>query len=223
MRPALSRRRSPRGREEAAVLGGGSVARRTSPLGHDQAAPGSSLSEAQLCFLWEGQRLPTGCLVTQRGETLRVVFRGRPSTGPGPDFRDAVLATGVSELRRGDVEVHRRASGFRQHGHHQDPRYDGLILHLVWEDDEGQDTLLSCGRRAPVVALAPWLARRAENLGRWLSQPTLWQEPCLSAARRPGAGETGRILDRLGDMRFRQKQEALRRALAAEERGSEVE
>ena len=183
--------------------------------------PGLGLAEADLRFLWEGQRLPSGCLVTRHGEALQVVYRGRASTGPGPDFRDAVLADAASELRRGDIEVHLRASGFRLHGHHRDPRYDNLVLHLVWEDDDGGDTLLSCGRRVPVVALAPWLGRRAQEVERWLKQPTLWQEPCLSAVRRLGAIEVSRALDRLGDLRFRRKQEALRRALTADTPGGE--
>jgi len=111
--------------------------------------------------------------------------------------------------------VHVRASGFRLHGHDRDPAYDSIVLHLVWEDDEGEDTLLACGRRVAVVALASWFQRRRQELERLLMRPDAWREPCFTALARLGAEAVGRTLDRLGDLRFRQKTESFRRALSA--------
>jgi hypothetical protein len=146
---------------------------------------------------------------------LRVVYRGRHSPGPGPDFRDTIIEGPGEELWHGDVEVHVRSSAFRLHGHGRDPAYDSIVLHLVWEDDEGEDTLLACGRRATVVALASWFQRRRQELARLLGRPDAWREPCFTALARRGADAVGRTLDRLGDLRFRQKAEGFRRALAA--------
>ena len=179
-----------------------------------------SLSERQLADLWEGQRFPAEALLTRRGERLRVIYRGRRQAGPGPDFRDAVIASPAC-LLKGDVELHLRASDFRRHGHQGDPAFDNVVLHLVFWDDEGADTLLACGRRVPVVALAPWLARRTEEIRAWLAGPPLWEEPCRSALARLGPQEVARALDRLGDMRFRQKVFALARELEQGE-GEEV-
>ena len=165
--------------------------------------------------LWHGQHLPPDALATRRGEPLRVVYRGRLSSGPGPDFRDAIIEGPEGKLWHGDVEVHVRASSFRLHGHNRDPAYDGVVLHLVWEDDEDEDTLLACGRRVAVVALAPWFQRRRQELAHLLKRPDAWREPCFSGLARLGPEAVGRILDRLGDLRFRQKAEAFRRALSA--------
>ena len=170
--------------------------------------------EEELVRLWHGQHLPPDALVTRRGEALRVIYRGRRSSGPGPDFRDAVIEGPERELWHGDAEVHVRSSSFRHHGHSRDPAYDGVVLHLVWEDDEGEDTLLPCGRRVAVVALAPWFQRRRQELARLLRQPDAWREPCFSALARLGPEAVGDILDRLGDLRFRQKTEGFRRALS---------
>ncbi len=172
--------------------------------------------EQELVQLWHGQHLPSNALATRHGGPLRVVYRGRLSSGPGPDFRDAVIEGPEGELLHGDVEVHVRASGFRHHGHGRDPAYDAVVLHLVWEDDEGEDTLLPCGRRAPVVALAPWFQRRRQELAHLLRRPDAWREPCFSALARLGPEAVGDVLDRLGDLRFRQKAEGFRRALSAE-------
>jgi len=178
-------------------------------------SPEPALTEEELGRLWEGLRFPPEALATRDGQRLRVVYRGRRGAGPGPDFRDAVIAAG-GEVRRGDVELHRRASGFRHHHHHEDHRYDHVILHVVFEDDEGRDTPLACGRRAPVVALAPWVARRSGQLAYWLAQPALWAEPCRSAAERLGDENVVELIGRLGDLRFQEKQRRFAAALASE-------
>jgi len=188
---------------------------RAAPLPPPAVPPARPPPEQELVQLWHGQHLPPDALATRRGELLRVVYRGRLPRGPGPDFRDAVIEGPEGELWHGDVEVHVRASAFRLHGHGRDPAYDGVVLHLVWEDDEDEDTLLPCGRRVAVVALAPWFQSRRQELARLLKRPDAWREPCFSALTRLGPEAVGRILDRLGDLRFRQKTEAFRRVLPA--------
>jgi hypothetical protein len=138
---------------------------------------------------------------------LRAVYRGRRSSGAGPDFRDAIIAA-PEALLQGDVELHVRSSDYRRHGHHLDPAYDGLALHLVFHHDAEGDTALACGRRVPVVALADWVSGRAREIRRWLERPATWQEPCRSAITRLGAPAAAAALDRLGDMRFRARKAA---------------
>jgi hypothetical protein len=148
-------------------------------------------------------------LRTRDGVALRVIYRGRRVGGPGPDFRDAIIATG-KELLQGDIELHVRASDFRRHGHQRDPAYDRVAVHLVFHNDDGHDTELSSGRRVPVLALGDWLDLRTQEIRRLLSQPPRWEEPCRSAVPRLGAVASGAALDRLGEIRFR-----ARTALAA--------
>jgi len=182
------------------------------PVGVSPPGASAPFSEGLLTELWEGQRFPPRALATRQGQRLRVVYRGRANRGPGPDFRDAVIAAPWGILR-GDVELHVRASAFRRHGHQQDTAYDRLALHVVFWDDEGEDTLLSSGRRAPVAALAPWTERRAEEIHRWLRRPSRWREPCQGALERLGAEAVMAALDGLGQQRFREKAEAMRRLL----------
>ncbi|HET9476054.1 MAG TPA: DUF2851 family protein [Dehalococcoidia bacterium] len=160
------------------------------------------LTEADLVHLWEGQRFPPQALRTTAGMPLRAVYRGRRNGGAGPDFRDAIIAS-PDGLLQGDIELHVRSSDYRRHGHHLDPAYDGLALHLVFHYDGEGDTELACGRRVPVVALADWASRRAREIRRWLERPVTWEEPCRSAVTRLGAKPAGAALERLGDMRFR--------------------
>lgn len=175
----------------------------------------SSLTEAQLFEIWHGRRYPAGALATRAGVPVNVIFQGRPGRGPGPDFRGAIIAGPSGMALRGDVELHVRASSFRAHGHHRDPAYAGVILHVVFEDDVGADTPLPGGGSAPVVALAPWVAQRAGELRRWLAQPLLWREPCHDAVMRLGIDGAGAVLDAEGDRRFAAKAARTRDAVRA--------
>ena len=173
------------------------------------------LLESELVAIWYGQRFPREALRLADGSSLQVVYRGRPGRGPGPDFRDAVVALADGRLLHGDVELHVRASDFRRHGHNRDPAYNQVVLHVVFHHDGGA-TLLESGAEVLTLPLAPWVARRAGELESWLSQPALWEEPCRDAVPRLGPDEVQARLVRLGQRRLRQKGEALRRRIAAE-------
>jgi len=47
-------------------------------------------------------------MVTGSGERLQVIHPGRQNRDSGPDFLGAIIATDVSGLLVGDVEIHRR-------------------------------------------------------------------------------------------------------------------
>ena len=182
------------------------------PAANDSLAPRIwtlSLTEADLSTLWAGQRFPAAALVTRAGAPVRVLHPGRAGRGAGPDFRDAIIAPPSGTVLRGDVELHVRASDFRAHGHERDRRYDGVVLHVVFEDDSDEETLLACGRRVAIVALAAWVRKRAHELSAWLSSPRLWREPCHDASARLGPEEVLSVLDQLGEQRFRERAAAL--------------
>ena len=171
------------------------------------------LKESDLSHIWEGQTFPPEAMTTADGVRLRTVYRGRRGRGAGPDFRDAIISAPAG-LLEGDVELHLRSSDFRRHGHHLDPAYDSVALHLVLRRDEAEDTQLNSGRRVPVVALGDWLDKRTDQLIEWLKSPPVWEEPCRSALGRFGGASVARTLDKLGDIRFRQKSAAYTRQLA---------
>jgi hypothetical protein len=121
--------------------------------GSPQDSPSTSLGrtrELALSAAWHGGL--SRSLVTVGGTPLTVVFRGNWSHGFGPDFADAMIRFGEHDLRTGGVEIHRRASDWMQHGHHLDPRYNDVILHVVSRLDTAEVRRLD-GAIVPAVVL----------------------------------------------------------------------
>lgn len=66
------------------------------------------------------------------GDVLQI---GKYNIHAGPDFCEAKLCVGKLILA-GNVEIHRKASEWITHKHHEDPAYDNVILHVVLEADQ---------------------------------------------------------------------------------------
>lgn len=81
---------------------------------------------------------------------MRVVHRGTWTHGLGPDFADAILLFGERELRSGSVEIHMETRDWHAHGHHRDPAYNTVILHVVARHD-GSPTRRADGGLVPVI------------------------------------------------------------------------
>lgn len=147
--------------------------------------------EARLSRLWYDGGFARRGLRTRCGRRVKVLYRGLPNGERGPDYRGAVLSLGRGKPRSGDIELHVRSSQWRTHGHQRDPHYQGVILHVVWHDDDPNPTLLPNGRPVPVLALDSLNGREMAVL----------PDPCFIGAGRDLA-RLGQALDRAGDERF---------------------
>ncbi len=102
---------------------------------------------------------PSSILTLENGQRFRVLYNGQPGGPAGPDVRDAVLCLlppqtdeGESQLV-GDVEFHLYASDWFAHGHQDDPRYNGVILHVVYYLDSSQPTRRQDGSSVATCSL----------------------------------------------------------------------
>ena len=89
-----------------------------------------TLSERHLHVLWFEQK-GLHHLKTEQGNLIRVISPGIWNTGAGPDFLKAELEI-EGRRYRGDIEIHVVSEGWFQHGHHEDKRYNDVILHLTY-------------------------------------------------------------------------------------------
>ncbi len=110
-------------------------------------------SEAELATAWA--RCLPGPLRLLDGRPIQVIFPGVPGPGNGPDFRGAVLDA-AGDYLTGDIELHLVTSGWVTHGHHQDPAYEGVVLHVAGADDSGRpNTSHRSGRLIPTLIVPP--------------------------------------------------------------------
>jgi len=90
-------------------------------------------TERHLQALWFDDSLRPKELKTSRGEIVVVENPGRWNLEAGPDFLGAVLLIGRERRRvAGDAEIHIVSKDWKNHGHHTDPRYEGVRFHITW-------------------------------------------------------------------------------------------
>ena len=169
-------------------------------------APVEILREEDVARLWQACPWGAKLLRTTAGERIQVVYPGRRNLGPGPDFRDAIVALDGRRLRHGHIEVHTTTSAWRAHGHAADPAYHNVILHVVWEDDGPVD-------RGPLrtLALAPHFP--AGLPAQYAAQPLPAFQPCADLHTTCDAMTVGMLFATLGERRLRTKAQGMLAAI----------
>jgi hypothetical protein len=161
--------------------------------------------------------LPVGCpLPADDGATYILLFAGFPGGAAGPDVRDAVFAVTyrpllsvVRPLRLalpqvvGDVEFHVRSADWIAHGHHDDARYNNVVLHVVFSPDSKRRTIRQDGVGVPVCCLHDVVMP-----GGWPLPPPVplrgnW--PCHNVMSDLNSDEIAHVLSQAGQLRFEQK------------------
>ncbi|MDX9726393.1 MAG: DUF2851 family protein [Bacteroidales bacterium] len=92
------------------------------------------MKEEFLHYLWKYGLYDHDSLSDNEGQKIVVLHPGQYNRDSGPDFFNARILIGPTEWA-GNVEIHTRASHFYSHGHHRDPAFDNVILHVVAEND----------------------------------------------------------------------------------------
>lgn len=122
-------------------------------------------TEGFIQFIWKHRLYDGKSLSTTGGEDLEIWRPGEQNLHAGPDFFNALMRFGHM-IWAGNVEIHLRASDWYRHGHHLNPAYNNVILHVVGEYDT--DVTNSLGRRIQtmVPVYSETLLRRFDMLKR---------------------------------------------------------
>lgn len=108
--------------------------------------------ESVLHFIWKNRLIPLFNLRTQDNREVEIIHPGFQNTNSGPDFTNARIRID-GQLWAGNVELHIRASGWYHHGHQNDPAYNSVILHVVYEADR----TLTSQKDPPVLELKNYI------------------------------------------------------------------
>ncbi len=93
-----------------------------------------TIPEKYLRHIWKNLYLHLDALQTADGERLQILSVGTLNAHEGADFRNAKILLNGKE-RSGDVEIHSRTSDWKRHQHSDNPHYERVILHVVFEHD----------------------------------------------------------------------------------------
>lgn len=165
--------------------------------------------ERLLQAIWQHQRLHRDQLRTLDGQSVRVLHPGFASVEGGPDFRGAVLQFGEAASVSGDVEVDLRTSGWRAHGHDQNPAFRNVVLHVVWDADRtvsGAATLpLRAALDSPIAELSSQLEQASLR-----TLPENLRGHCAAPLRDLPAAVLTELLRQAAHVRLQNKAAALR-------------
>lgn len=117
------------------------------------------IDEAFVQKLWHEQRFFDTNMASIAGRAIRVLKPGIWNRNDeGPDFMHAEIEID-GKLHVGDVEIHVQSSEWYAHKHHLNSRYNRVILHTVfYNDDFNLRTRLQNNKRVPTLELLKWIA-----------------------------------------------------------------
>jgi hypothetical protein len=101
---------------------------------------------------WKQQAFNPVGLNTLDGLEVSVINPGVLNPSDGPDFLGAKIRIGKL-IHSGAVELHIQSRDWYAHGHHQDPNYDQVILHVVVNEGMPRSTISKNGARIPGLSL----------------------------------------------------------------------
>ena len=112
------------------------------------------VSELVLQKIWQKIAFDSARMKDSRGRQIEVLNPGRWNRLAGPDFKDAILRIDGDRVE-GDVEIHFSQSDWRAHGHHKNPNFDRVVLHVVYHPIRWREkpVLTVSGGSLPTVSL----------------------------------------------------------------------
>lgn len=161
------------------------------------------MKERLLHFIWNHRRFDVKDLKTTSGEEVVIIDQGKHNDHSGPDFLGAKLVIG-GLLWAGNVEIHLRSSDWYKHFHQEDPVFENVILHVVWEDN--REIQYKSGRDIPCLELKKYVDYRLLSKFYRLQNTMDWT-PCQSFIKEVPGSIRNNWLEELAVQRLKERAE----------------
>ncbi len=106
------------------------------------------MKEEFLHFVWRYRLYDVTSLKDTAGDDVEVISAGEYNRDAGPDFVNTRVRIGDT-LWAGNAEVHINSSDWYRHGHHDDPAYNNVVIHIVANAD--RQAVTASGTTIPEV------------------------------------------------------------------------
>ena len=168
------------------------------------------IDEAFVQKLWQEQRFFNTSMETIDRRPIRVLKPGVWNHNEGPDFMHAEIEID-GKLQVGDVEIHVRSSEWYAHKHHLNSRYNRVILHAVFfNDDFNLRTRLQNNKRVSTLELLKWVAVDTGDLYDDSQAPETTDGRCRITGKQLNMEVLKNVFESLGRERFLEKAESIR-------------
>ena len=168
------------------------------------------VDEAFVQKLWNEQRFFDTNMEAIDRRAIRVLKPGIWNHNEGPDFMHAEIEID-GKLQIGDVEIHVRSSEWYAHKHHLNSRYNRVILHAVFfNDDFNLRTRLQNGKRISTLELLKWIAVDTGDLYDHTEATTTEEGICRVTGKQLNMEVLKGVFESLGRERFLEKAGSMR-------------
>ncbi len=170
----------------------------------------SRIDEARVQQMWQQQHFFDTNMASIDRRSIRVLKPGILNHNEGPDFMHAEIEID-GKLQIGDVEIHVRSSEWYAHQHHLNSRYNRVILHAVFfNDDFNLRTRLQNGKRVATLELLKWVAVDTGDLYDNTNDTSTSDGLCRITGKQLNIEVLKGVFESLGRERFLEKAESMR-------------
>lgn len=162
-------------------------------------------SEEFLYHIWDAQHLKKS-LTTISGKKLTIKFPGRWNTDSGADFKDAILELN-GKIQKGDVEIDLTSYHWKSHSHNENPEFNSVLLHIVYEDNGKYPyTISEDGSKKEILEIKEQLDDDINKLIKHYSgEPYSEKDKTCKLFNKMTIDETEDFLTKMGMIRFEKK------------------
>lgn len=175
------------------------------------------MTEDFLHYVWQHQLLADR-LTTIDGQPVVCLRAGEHNHDAGPDFFNARLVIDGVEWA-GNVEIHVHSSDWNAHRHTDDPAYNNVVLHVVYEHDA--EVRLQNGKIPPTLELKRFLHPALVANYESLMAPAASGIPCAKRLAEVPQFVMSSTMERLVAERVEAKADVVRRMLVESNGGWE--
>jgi len=174
--------------------------------------PAATFPEKSVVRIWQHYLPGRTDLVTEDGDGISIVYPGMINGDRGADLVDAVINKD-NQILKGSIEVHVKSSSWWSHGHHEDPAYNDVVLHVVYQQDKKEAVNLQNGKTVPTLVLGKYVKKSVDLPPHSEGFSLYCRNSCLDTRNFDSREFIGEILDRAGEQRFFNKAAVFREKL----------
>ncbi len=124
----------------------------------------ASIQEEIVRCLWFGSHFNQDELKTDDGKRIEILSPGWWNVEGGPDFIRAEFLIEDAGHVTGDVEVHTLSKAWYEHGHHHQPEYNSVVLHVTMWDNNGNNIVKQNQQLVPQLTLSRYIDEEVAEL-----------------------------------------------------------